>query len=55
MFYDVILFFNFIAPEYDLLVANGDSLFFVHYEGANSKNLRFDSSQTVQGVDIHLK
>ena len=44
-----------LAPVYDLVVANGENILFVHYEGADSENLRFNSSQTVQGVDFHYK
>ena len=46
---------KFTAPAYDLVVANGDNILFVHYEGANTETVRFNSSQTVQGIDFLYK
>ena len=47
--------FCFSAPEYDLVVANGNSILFVHYEGESFETLRVNESQTVQGIDFHYK
>ena len=47
--------YYFEAPEYDLLIGNGNNIFLVHYEGATSNSVRFNSSETVQGVDFHYK
>ena len=50
-----IMILLFAAPEYNLAVANGDNIFFVHYEGESFETLRFNASQTAQGIDIHFK
>ena len=47
--------FCFSAPEYDLVVANGNSILFVHYEGDSFETVRVNESQTVQGIDFHYK
>jgi hypothetical protein len=41
------------SPEYDLVVANGNSILFVHYEGDSFETVRVNESQTVQGIDFH--
>ena len=45
---------NLASGGYDILVANGNYIYKVHYQGNNSDTIRFNSSERNIGIDYHF-